>query len=313
MRPSTTSRPRPLPDAAGAGPTAWRFEAIGTLWQIDTDAPLAPAVRQRVTERIAVYDRAWSRFREDSLVARIATAPGSYALPAEAGDLLEVYRALYAATDGAVSPLVGRSLEALGYDRAYSLRPGGPPLAAPRWEDAVAWDGATLTTVRPTLLDVGAAGKGQLVDLVLDELARAGVTAAIVDAGGDIRRRGSGRIRVGLEHPGDATRAIGVVGLGDEAICASAGNRRRWGAGLHHVLDATTGLPAARVLATWAIAPTALVADGLATALFFADGGTLDRRLGGALGEFAWVRVLAGGRLEASADLRDGSRGELFA
>ncbi len=110
-------------------------------------------------------------------------------------------------------------------------------------------------------------------------------------------------IRVALEHPADPTKAIGVVNLGDGAICASASNRRAWGDGLHHVIDATTGLPTSTVIATWAIAPTALVADGVATALFFADSQRLAAEFG-----VRFVRVFSTGRVEFSPDLD----GEMF-
>lgn len=235
--------------------------------------------------RIGEYDRTWSRFRDDSTVAAIAKRAGSWPLPAEAAPLFDLYRRLYLATDGAMSPLVGRALETLGYDRTYTLRPSGPATPVPAWDDMLAWDGAALTTVRPVTLDVGAAGKGQLVDLVGDILAVAGIERWIVDAGGDLRVAGP-PIRVGLEHPLDPTKAIGVANVGDRAICASAVNRRAWGDGLHHVIDATTGLPTRRVIATWAIAATAMEADGLATALFFADPARLEQEF-----DFAWVLV----------------------
>ena len=45
-------------------------------------------------------------------------------------------------------------------------------------------------------------------------------------------------------------------------------SERAWGEGLHHVLDALTGLPVRDVLATWAVAGTCAQADGIATALF---------------------------------------------
>lgn len=300
MRPSTTSSPRPLPES----PSVWRFEAIGTPWEIETLEPLDRTTTDAVTARVEQYDRAWSRFRDDSLVTRIAHSPGAHRLPPEAGPLLDLYRRLYLATDGAVSPLVGRALESLGYDRAYSLRPTASRAPVPRWEDAIAWDGEVLATARPVILDVGAAGKGQLVDLVLDVLTDHDVHDALVDASGDLRRRGPGSISIGLEHPADPTRVVGVVELADGAICASAANRRRWGDDLHHVLDATTGLPTRSVVATWALAPTALEADGLATALFFADGESLQ-----SVTSFAWVRMLANGRIESSDDLP----GEVFA
>ena len=69
--------------------------------------------------------------------------------------------------------------------------------------------------------------------------------------------------RIGLEHPYDSRRAIGVIEVTDAALCASATNRRAWGDGLHHVLDARTGEPVRTIAATWAVAPTAMVADAI--------------------------------------------------
>lgn len=172
----------------------------------------------------------------------------------------------------------------------------------PAWDDAVAWDGTHLTTVKPVLLDVGAGGKGYLVDLLTQLLSEAGHDDAIVDGSGDIRRLGDTPMRVALEHPLDTTKAIGIANVA-HAICSSATNRRAWGNGLHHVIDATTGLPTQTVIATWAIARTALEADGLATALFFADPARLADRF-----EYEWVRMFATGRVEFSPRFD----GELF-
>ncbi|MDO7883695.1 FAD:protein FMN transferase [Salinibacterium soli] len=296
MPPSRRSRP--------TLPPSLEFEAIGTRWQVDSAEALEPELVLAMHERIARFDATWSRFRDDSLVRRIAREPGSWRLPADAPPLLDLYRRLYVATDGAVSPLVGRSLEVLGYDAAYSLRPSGPARPAPAWEDAVRWDGSTLTAVRPVMIDIGAAGKGYLVDLVGELLVAGGATGVVVDASGDLRRWDAAPgYRVALEHPADPTKAIGVIELGGRAICASATNRRAWGNGLHHVLDATTGLPTSRVIATWAIAPTALVADGCATALFFADADRIAEEFG-----VQFVRVHSTGRVEFSPDLD----GEMF-
>lgn len=263
------------------------------------DAALAAAI----ADRIETYDRTWSRFRDDSLVAAIGERAGRWPFPAEAPELFDLYRRLYAATDGAMSPLVGRALDTLGYDRTYSLTPVGDPSPAPAWDEAVAWDGSALTTVRPVRLDVGAAGKGYLVDLIGDLLVAAGHESIVIDASGDIRHWGDGVLRVGLEDPRDTTKAIGIARVTDAAIGSSATNRRQWGAGLHHVIDALTGLPTRSIVATWAIARNALEADGLATALFFADPARLEREFA-----FQWVRMDASGRVEFSPHLD----GELF-
>jgi thiamine biosynthesis lipoprotein len=282
-------------------PVAWTFEAIGTHWRVDTRDALPPPIADAVTERVTRFDRDWSRFRADSRIAALAT-PGRHRLADDAGPLLEFYRELYAATAGRVTPLVGRTLEALGYDATYRLRPTGDIPSVPAWEGAVAWDGVFLDVVRPVVLDVGAAGKGYLVDLVSDLLAEAGIAEHIVDASGDLRTRGV-PMRIALEHPRDPRKAVGVAELPDGAFCASATSRRSWGDGLHHVLDPATGLPALGVLATWVLAPTALVADGIATALFFdADPEFVAREV------TAFARMFDDGSVDVSSDFP----GEMF-
>jgi len=261
------------------------------------------SLRAVVLERIERFDRDWSRFRDDSVVSRIAREPGHHRLPADAGPLLEWYRALYEGTGGRVSPLVGRTMESLGYDAAYRLTPSSTLAAVPVWADAMSWDGEYLDTARSVLLDVGAAGKGYLVDLVSELLLELGVATHVVDASGDLVARGATSEVVALEHPADPSKAIGVVPLDDGALAASAVNRRTWGDGLHHVIDALTGLPTSSVIATWALAPDALHADGLATALFFDPAPNLLQGEG-----VSYVRMFANGRVEHSPSFA----GELF-
>lgn len=292
------------------------FEALGTLWRIgtgvghdpDVGAPLDEATLAAVLARVEQFDRDWSRFRDDGLVGRVARAPGIHQLPVDAPALLSLYRELHSATAGRLSPLVGRSLEQLGYDAAYRLQPAGDPLPAPHWDDAIALretaTGLALETVAPVVLDVGAAGKGYLVDLIGDLLAERGLPDSVVDGGGDARVRGDRRVRVALEHPGNPAAAVGVVELHDAAIAASAPNRRAWGHGLHHLVDAVTGRPLNNdTIATWVIAPTALLADGLATAMFLADPLELGARF-----EVEWAMMSRDGRWRASAHWP----GELF-
>ena len=150
---------------------------------------------------------------------------------------------------------------------------------------------------------IGAAGKGQLVDLVFALLCDAGHQELTVDAGSDLRHGGPDAMRVALEHPYDTTRAIGVVPLQNRALCASAANRRQWGEGLHHIVEAQTGRPVEAVAATWVLADDALTADGLATALFFTDPGTLAEEFA-----FDYVRMYSDGR----ATFSDAMAGVLF-
>jgi thiamine biosynthesis lipoprotein len=291
--------------------SSFRFGALGTQWEIATREPLDDGLRQLILKRIDDFERTYSRFRDDSLVAHIAAAHegGRFLFPEDASALFDLYDRLYEATGGAVDPLVGRRLELLGYDRTYSLTPApeavreAEALARPKWSSDVIRDGTTVITHAPLVIDVGAAGKGYLVDLVSEVLQTAGVADYLIDGSGDLRHAGQPPVRVGLEHPFDPTLVAGVSNLRDAALCASAVNRRAWADGLHHVLDARTGHSVQHVVATWVVAEDAATADGLATALFV----TAPERLAETF-SFAYVRMFADGRAQVS----DNFDGDVF-
>ena len=266
--PAATTPPSPL---------SLSFDAIGVPWQIDAQGVFPDLAQHAVRQRMARFDSAWSRFRDDSLVASAARQAGSTRFPPEGEDLFALYRRLYEATDGSVTPFVGDRLASLGYGPVRAAAAEAPP----NWDAVARVEGSTVETRRPITIDIGAAGKGLLVDLVGDILADLGAASSVVDASGDLRVRGADEpVRVALEHPYDPSRAVGVVELADSALCASAGNRRTWGDGLHHVLDGRTGQPVRTTVATWAVADTAMLADGAATALFFLSPAEVLERFG---------------------------------
>lgn len=275
-----------------------RFDAIGTAWTIelpeDTAVDVA-ALQARIDARIELFDRAYSRFRPDSLVSRMAKESGTYMLPEDAPPLLDLYAALYGATEGRLTPLIGQVVADAGYDAAYTFVPGAP-VSPPRWEEVLIHEGRSLTLRAPALLDFGAAGKGYLVDIVAGLLEAEGVTAYVVDAGGDMRVRSLSSLPIALENPLDPTTAIGVASLASGSICGSAGNRRTWGR-YHHTIDPYTLESPQHVLATWVVAETALVADAMATALYFAPAAALQ-----AVAPFAYLTLMPDYAIERSSD-----------
>jgi len=258
-----------------------RFEAIGTAWSVEVyeavSALAARQIEQAVMARIEEFDRNYSRFRPDSLVAKMAAQAGDFELPADAEPLFDIYHQLYQLTDGRFTPLIGQALSDAGYDTDYSLKPR-PLVAPPAWEVALDYKFPQLSLRRPALLDVGAAGKGYLVDLVSELVESFGLTNYCVDAGGDMRHRGSGSepMRVGLEHPADPAQVVGVVELTNASLCGSAGNRRAWGE-YHHILNPQTLSSPRHIQAVWVTAATTLLADALTTALFLVDAASLTR------------------------------------
>lgn len=255
-------------------PEPYIFEAIGTTWQIDLPDGLLVSTRenifQKIRSRIDIFDRHYSRFREDSLVFEISKNAGIYTLPSDAEPLFSLYENLYRLTDGAVTPLIGNMLSDAGYDANYSLEPKTltPPLL---WESVLERKGLQLTVKQPVLLDFGAAGKGYLIDIVADIIRSENITEFCVDAGGDmVYHNSAGPLRVGLEHPTDPTKVIGVSTILNQSLCGSAGNRRKWGK-FHHIINPHTLESPQNILAIWVVAQTTLLADGLTTALFFTN------------------------------------------
>lgn len=290
----------------------YKFDAIGTQWEIETYKSLDNHLLERLHKRIEQFDITYSRFRSDSLISQIASSPkgGRFDFPNDSVALFDLYDRLYTVTEGALDPLVGRELELMGYDQEYSFIPKlnveqiiGLRQKRTRWSKEIMRDGALLVTRRPLVIDVGAAGKGYLVDIVSDILKESGFTKFIVDGGGDLIHFGDSEVRIGLEHPFNSNLVIGVANLKNSAICASAVNKRAWGNELHHVINANTGDPVQNVVATWVIANDAMTADGLATALFFKSGNDLAKMF-----RFSFVRMFADGRAEYSQNFD----GEIF-
>ncbi|HVW23316.1 MAG TPA: FAD:protein FMN transferase [Candidatus Saccharimonadales bacterium] len=257
---------------------AWRdeFEAIGTRWIIDFDrlnSSDSTVLLAAIHKRIDAFDRNYSRFRKDSLVSQMAHRAGRYELPPNAFKMLQFFERLYRATNGLITPLIGQTLVDAGYDAEYSLRPQ-QPAAAPKWEDVIQYDAQSLTLSRPVLLDFGAAGKGYLVDLLVEIIRAAGVDNFTINAGGDIFRSG-GPITVGLENPQNTTEAIGTIKVANQSLCASSVSRRDWGK-YHHIINPETLASPRGILSTWVLADDCMTADGLATALFLVPPVALD-------------------------------------
>lgn len=272
----------------------YRFDALGTQWVIETNDEINSFLKTTIQNRIEEFDKVYSRFRSDSLITKVAKKSGEYLFPEDAKRLFDFYKNLYVLTNGKLTPLIGDMISRAGYDAVYSLK---PQLQKPvlSWDDVMQWDNVTLTTQRQITLDIGAAGKGYMIDIIAAILDEHSVDDYIVDASGDLRHKGAGENIVGLEDPRDSSKVIGAVEVINRSLCASASNRRSWGDGMHHIFDPDTMTPVSEIIATWVIAEKAMVADGLATALFFVDAKKLCDY------DFEYVRIHADGLVEYSA------------
>lgn len=258
-------------------PKEWAFEALGTHWVIEVFDGVVDAdnVLHAIMVRIDQFDRNYSRFRADSLVARMAQQAGTYTLPEDAGPMLDVYAELYGYTAGSMTPLIGQTLSDAGYDAAYSLQPHNPEPAADM-SDVLSYNNQSITLKQPVLLDFGALGKGHIVDIICNLLHDYGSRYFCVNAGGDMycRLPDKTSVNVALQHPIDREQAIGITHIHNQALCGSSAHVRTWG-DYHHIIDGRTARSPRHITALWVVAASTLLADALSTALFFVTPKTL--------------------------------------
>ena len=260
--------------------TQFTFDAIGTGWYVEVYESITKkdeaTLFDLIKNRIEIFDKAYSRFRDDSLVTEISHTAGTYTMPDDFKTMIELYRQMYLETGGLMTPLIGQLISDLGYDKDYSLVEKTTLQSPPVWEDILSYTYPDLRITQPVLLDFGAMGKGYLVDIVAMLIEACGYHSYTIDAGGDIIHRGTQSIHIGLENPNNTKEVIGVVDLSNQSICGSSGNRRKWGK-FHHIINPETITSPREIISIWVIASSTILADALTTALFFTKPEKLQR------------------------------------
>ncbi|GAA3819706.1 FAD:protein FMN transferase [Streptomyces coacervatus] len=262
--------------------TDWR--ALGTgVRLVVTDRALLDSCSLLLARHLAEVDAACSRFRDDSELAALDESAGR---PVRVSPLLAeaLAVALHAAgtTDGAVDPTVGSAMDAIGYDRDFTLvQEDDRPVRlnvkrVPGWR-TVQLDRATGTVAVPAgvRLDLGATAKAWAADKAAAMLAETAGCGVLVSLGGDTAVAGEPpadgwQIRIqDITGPVEETPAQGpyaTVGLHSGGLATSgtaARNWRRGGQDLHHIVDPGTGLP---VRSSWRTVSVAAATCGEANA-----------------------------------------------
>ncbi|GAP65387.1 hypothetical protein MBSD_n0676 [Mizugakiibacter sediminis] len=114
---------------------------------------------------------------------------------------------------------------------------------------------------RPLWLDLGGIAKGFAVDRAVDALRRHGATAAVVNAGGDLRVLGDEPQMVAVRDPQQPQRLLPLGALADGAIATSAPYFSESG-GDWSIRDPAGGSPR-RYRSVSVLAPSCLRADAL--------------------------------------------------
>ncbi|MBV9797236.1 MAG: FAD:protein FMN transferase [Solirubrobacterales bacterium] len=239
-----------------------RFDALGSIATVAvSDSGQIGAAVDSVQETVAAFDRACSRFREDSELSAVNASAGR-ALRVSPLMIEAVGAALRAArlTDGDVDPTVGRALIALGYDRDFDSLPTGPQPKAPvvSFASVPGWrtvelDAAagTIRVPRGVALDLGATAKALCADRAAADAHAAAGCGVLVSLGGDMAVAGDGpadgwRVRVTDDHRSDVDAPGQWISIRSGGLATSSTAVRRWETGsgsMHHLVDPGNGRP----------------------------------------------------------------------
>ncbi len=269
--------------ALGCQRHAFVGKTMGTTYSVQAACPERPA-EQRIAAVLAEVERRMSTYDDESELSRFNRAEAGEPFAVSAPLLIVVAAAVRLAeeTGGALDPTVAPLVALWGFGaqaRAGAALPTAAEIRAARAQVdyrqvALRQQPPALTKRAPLTLDLSAVAKGYAVDRVAALLAAAGCDSYLVEVGGELRVAGGGPggrpWRIGVESPAGG-EPIAVLAVFDGAV-ATAGNYRQQrtvgGRRVSHVIDPRSGQPVTHGLASvTVVAPTALAADGYATAL----------------------------------------------
>lgn len=257
-----------LPAMAGshvlAGP------AFGTSWRIVLGEPAdAARVHETVAAIVDEVDSTMSPYRPASELSRFnASATEEWQrMPESVCAVVSEALDIAMHTDGAFDPTVGPVVQRHGF---------GPITGALGSYRDIAVSGDTVRKAMPRLtLDLCGIAKGYALDRIASALEKLGVKNALIELGGEIIALGQhadGRAwQVAIEDPMSTEFAVQRIVTPGRMALATSGhtiNGVRARASTSHIIDPHRVRPAETTLMSVSVlAPTAMQADALATAL----------------------------------------------
>ncbi len=295
--------------APAMGAQAWRGESMGgaagvTVWH--QDAGHAQKALLHVVAEVERLERIFSLHVADSEISRLNGQGGRHKVSQDMATVLGAALDLARRSGGAFDPAV----QTLWQLHAAERRP-----AALRhdWLEraresagiaAIDIAGRAVSLGEGRKITLNAIAQGYITDRVADLLRMEGFDHALVEVG-ETRALGAqvdGRpFRVGLRDPRQSDRVDRSIDLADMALSVSGGYGFRFADGEEHILDPRTGLSPRNLLDVAVIAPRAMDADALSTAIYVAGEAAAQGLVGGAPGARAMLTRADGSRAEIGA------------
>ena len=231
---------------------------------------------ERCLREVRRFEEKYSRYRPDSVTARINRAAGRMSVPidAETASILKYAEACYEQSGGRFDITSG-VFRHVWHPHRTTL-PRKEELDA--WVARVGWDQVRYSERRAYLpqagmeLDFGGVVKEYAADAAAVIARRDGIRHGLVNLGGDISIVGpqaDGRPwPIGIVHPLQTDSAIATVSLGEGALATSGGYERFIeieGKRYSHLIDPGTGWPVDGLLSVSVVANQAIIAGSIAS------------------------------------------------
>lgn len=262
--------------------------AMAGRFEICVDATDSHAIEAAwdALELVGEYESRWSYFRSESEISAINAAAAEGPVPVR-GDLFELLqrsRVLFQETGGAFDLTATPLWELWGFARREGRVPDDAALTEALrlvgMEHVDLDEAASAVSFRTpgVRLNLGAIGKGYVVDRCAERLAAGGVSSFLLSGGlssmvakGRSPGGASDGWTVGIRNPLRPDRRLARLVLRDRALATSGSyiqSFRFGGKRFGHIIDPRTGRPAEHMLSTTVLAPSAETADALSTAFY---------------------------------------------
>lgn len=255
---------------------------MGTTVEVIVISDKEDAARKSIADAFSAMervDRLMSNFKEESNVSKINRRAGSEAVEVDSDVIEVIKKSIYYSeiSNGAFDITIG------GVEDLYNFEDEGRLPEKGKFKNSVSLigykniivDGNRVGLAKKGMkLDLGGIAAGYAVDKGIDAIKKNGVADALINAGGDIRVMGeseNGKWKIGVLHPREENKLINTLTLKDISVTTSGDYRKYFiseGKRYHHILNPSTGLPTEGVESVTIIAPLAVDADALATAVF---------------------------------------------
>jgi len=282
----------------------WSHDVIGTHLEILLDTQQDCAILfDSIASRLWYFEEKFSRFIEWNWLYQLNISR-RWQLDTDARSMLLYALEVAKKTQGYFDPTVGKRLTELGYGNQWIMNNEEWKISEKWYGDyrdiEIDWDEVILHG--DILLEFGGVGKGYLIDVIkemidnrlchIDRNSLVSVTNGVeiscsenwagflgsaiaplemtetrylINFGWDMY--GCGGWKIGLESPFAADEVIGTYILDDGFLACSAGTKRKWWDGKHHLIDPHTGESAREVVASYIEGSSGISVDSYATAL----------------------------------------------